>query len=526
MKNNNIALLTALAFSATAMAQQTANSNLLNVNNITATINADGRLFSTNDNGQSKPGFEVYQSGKHTLNATSLWIGGFDQANNYHLMAPTYRQFGSDVFTGPIENTPTNSPQFNRVWNITSDEVDYHKANYLSDTYTMPDAIATWPANGNVAAGQLPVLAPFVDADKNGKYEPTKGDYPLIKGNQAIYFIYNDNGKHTETGGTALGVEVHGMAYAFATNKRDEAFNNTVFVDYEIFNRSANNYHDVFIGLFNDLDVGNPFNDYMEVDVNRNTFFAFNADATDNDFVGLADDPHMSVKFLNEGLNGFVAYDNDWSSRGNPYNVQDYYYYLKGLWKDGQPVTFGGTGKGGNQFARYMYPGSTDPVLNTNWSEAAANNKPQDRRALGIVGPFNFTAGQMRKISLVYNFATTKKQMYKNLDKIQKAYDTQSGPFKTNDVSPTNPQRPIGDKFEISLWPNPMKDAAIVRFDNPRNEEFILQVFDLTGKLISQQAGITGNQATIERGTMVPGMYIIELRSGSRRTTAKLIVAE
>jgi hypothetical protein len=71
-----------------------------------------------------------------------------------------------------------------------------------------------------------------------------------------------------------------------------------------------------------------------------------------------------------------------------------------------------------------------------------------------------------------------------------------------------------------------MKDNAIVRFDNPRNEEFILQVFDLTGKLIYSQAGITGTQVSIERGAMVPGMYIIELRSGSRRTTAKLVVAE
>jgi hypothetical protein len=65
-----------------------------------------------------------------------------------------------------------------------------------------------------------------------------------------------------------------------------------------------------------------------------------------------------------------------------------------------------------------------------------------------------------------------------------------------------------------------------VRFENPRNEEFIMQVFDLSGKVILQKAGITGTQVTIERGTMAPGMYIIELRSGSRRTTAKLVVAE
>lgn len=532
MKKRDIVLLAAIALSTTAFAQQN-TGNLLDVNNITATINPNGKLFSSiAANGHSDPGFEVYKSGKHTLNATSLWIGGFDQGNNYHLMAPTYGQWGNDAFAGPgmaTYNAVTDA-KWNRVWNITKDEVDAHIANYKSDGYVMPEVIANWPANGDVAAGQMAVMAPYFDADKNGKYEPAKGDYPVIKGDQAIYFIYNDHrGNHGETGGAKLGVEIHGMAYAFKTNKRDEAFNNTVFVEYDIFNRSNNDYRDVYIGLFNDLDMGDPFNDYLGVDVNRNTFFAYNAKADDNEFKGIADDPHMSVKFLNEGLNGFIAYDNDWSERGNPYSTADYYNYMRGFWKDGQPVTFGGNGKGGTQYARYMFAGATDPILGGNWNEKAANNAPHDRRALGTVGPFNFAAGQARRVALVYNFATTGKKMLKNLDKIQEDYDNQTGVFKPADNSNNNvidPIHPNMDKFEVSVSPNPMKDNAIVRFENPRNEEFIMQVFDLTGKLIYSQAGITGTQATIERGDMAPGMYIIELRSGSRRTTAKLVVTE
>ncbi|UPT65491.1 MAG: T9SS type A sorting domain-containing protein [Sphingobacteriales bacterium JAD_PAG50586_3] len=148
---------------------------------------------------------------------------------------------------------------------------------------------------------------------------------------------------------------------------------------------------------------------------------------------------------------------------------------------------------------------------------------------MGTVGPFNFAAGQSRKIALVYNFATTQKKMIKNLDKIQDAYDNQTGVFKpanTANNSVIDPIRPPADRFEVNISPNPMKNEAIVRFDNPRNEEFILQVFDLSGKLIMAKAGITGTQVTVERGDMAPGMYIIELRSGSQRTTAKLVVAE
>lgn len=533
MKKINLLTFLALGLTISLTAQQASNFDKLDINNISATINPNGKLFATNSNSHSNPGFEIQQSGKHTLNASSLWIGGFDAANNYHLMAPTYNQWGNDAFAGPLSTTQAYAGQerYNRVWKVSREEIETHIANYKNEGYVMPEAIANWPAQGDVALGQMANLAPFVDADKNGKYEPTKGDYPAIKGDQAVYFIYNDAQKpHTETGSYQMGIEIHGMAFAFDARKGNEAFSNTVFVEYEIFNLSPNDYRDVYIGLFNDLDMGEAFNDYMGVDVARNTFYAYNANPDDNDFKGIADDPHMSVKFLNEGLNGFVAYDNDWSTRGNPYSVQDYYYYLRGYWKDGQPLTYGGNGmdRGDNRrFTRYMFPGTTDPIVSGNWNEKAANNKPQDRRALGLLGPFNFEAGKSRKIALAYNFATTEKKMYKNLDKIQEAYDEHSGPFKPNNLLNQNvvePVRTAPDKFSVTIMPNPMKESAIVRFDNPANEEVLIQLFDLTGKVQMQMAGIRGTQYTIDRKNLTAGMYIIEVRIGQRRTTAKLVV--
>lgn len=527
MKKNIVLTSFALGLCVSLFGQQAHDK--LTINNIAAIVNPNGKLFSVNNNRHSDPGFEVYNSGKHTLNATSLWVGGFDAANNYHLMAPTYNQWGNDAFPGPMAQTGNyaNYNKWDRVWRITRAEIENHIANYANQGYTAPDAIANWPAHGDIALGQLANIAPFVDVDKNGKYEALKGDYPAIKGDETIYFIYNDGmKKHTETGAYALGIEVHGMAYAFDGRKGDEAFANTVFVEYEIFNLSPDNYRDVYVGLFNDLDMGDAFNDYLGVDVQRNTFFAYNAKADDNEFEGIAKDPHMSVKFLNEGLNGFIAYDNDWSQRGNPYSVQDYYYYLRGFWKDGQPVTFGGNGKGGTNYARYMFPGTSDPVVAGDWNEKAANNKPQDRRALGILGPFNFNAGSSRKIALAYNFATTEKKMFKNLDKIQEAYDNQSGPFKQNTILNQNVVEPIRttDKFDVAIMPNPMKESAQLRFDNPENEEVLIQVFDLTGKVQLQQAGLRGTQYTIERKNLAAGMYIVEVRIGQRRTTTKLVI--
>ena len=44
-------------------------------------------------------------------------------------------------------------------------------------------------------------LAPFVDVDNDGNYNPLNGDYPKIKGNQSIWWVMNDNGNRKGFGG-------------------------------------------------------------------------------------------------------------------------------------------------------------------------------------------------------------------------------------------------------------------------------------------------------------------------------------
>ena len=45
---------------------------------------------------------------------------------------------------------------------------------------------------GDTSLGQAPYLAPFVDVDYDGLYNPALGDYPDVMGDQAIFFIFND----------------------------------------------------------------------------------------------------------------------------------------------------------------------------------------------------------------------------------------------------------------------------------------------------------------------------------------------
>jgi hypothetical protein len=56
-----------------------------------------------------------------------------------------------------------------------------------------------------------------------------------------------------------MGIEVQGMAYAYGCPAVVNGHNEltyTTFYDYKIINRSNSNYHDVFVSMFSDVDLG------------------------------------------------------------------------------------------------------------------------------------------------------------------------------------------------------------------------------------------------------------------------------
>ena len=97
------------------------------------------------------------------------------------------------------------------------------------------------------------------DFDADGNYDPTLGDHPCFPGDQALYFIFNDRKLHTKSGGSMIGVEIHGLAYAFSSG--DPALDQTVFLHYRIINRSTLTLSGTQIGMFTDFELGNGADD-------------------------------------------------------------------------------------------------------------------------------------------------------------------------------------------------------------------------------------------------------------------------
>ncbi len=514
----------------------------LYLNNINACVNASGILFFNFERGEA--GFEVPKfSGKHTIFNSTLWIGGVDQSSNLHLAAARYGQgpvIGPaftkfDFWTGPVMDSSAYSTVqdsvWNYIWNIKKTEIEYHKTHWNDAGYQPIHDILTWPGNGNVSLGQSAQLAPYFDRSNDGIYQPMDGDYPLIKGDQSLFFIFNDDRNfHAETEGARMRVEIHGMLYAFDI-PGDSAFRNTIFLNYKIFNRSENNYTNSYIGIFTDLDIGYANDDYIGCDVERSMFYGYNGTAVDGSGQPGAygeNPPVQSVSFIggplkdadgidnprydgygnqlcNESVNGinfgdsiidnerlgmskFVYCNNSNAGVPNymtdPLYAPDYYKFLQGIWKDDTQMIYGGNGHlsagGYGPACSFMFPGESDtlnwgtgcvlPNGDINWTEITAGNNPSDRRGVGSTGPFTFQAGTAQELDLAFIFARDygKQSNAVSMDKLRTFSDEVSQSFISNIL-------PNGGSFSGLNRKTGHQQLPLKLFPNPASDLVHLQ---------------------------------------------------
>lgn len=441
-------LLLMLFFAANELFSQCApatGSAFLDVNNVSARMNMGG------SNWWDELGSAQYEvpagEGVHCFFTGSFWIGGLDPVDGLHLSAVRFRQVGDDYWPGPLNSdgqidsiTCTNH---DRIYKLNRWQVEEFIQRVNEAGYVIPQDILEWPAEGNIFT-DVNAKAPFIDVNENGIYEPTLGDYPAfaineptevdfhLMGDQCLWWVENDMGNmHTETGGEPLGIEIQSMAYAFTTCNE---LNEQTFYRKKVINKSHIDYHDTYTGVWVDADLGFAQDDYVQCHVMKNLGFAYNGfnvdgtggpqhygahppsagicllegalanpnDGVDNDRDGVVDEPGEHLK-----MSRFIYHNNN--GGGNPVHhdpntALDYYNYMKGVWMDGSPMCYGGSGhpSGGCDTgleAAFMFPGDSDPlgygtggVPAPTWTEQTAGNVPLDRRFLLSSGPFTFNA--------------------------------------------------------------------------------------------------------------------------------------
>ena len=555
--------------------------DFLDVNNIKANINSNGHLFwRKSDTANYILGYEFPKgSGKHTMFNSTIWVGGMSESDSLQLAAELYNNEGNDFWNGPlsftdgwIDCTEETATEWNRVWKLSKQEIDFHIQHSGDENYVPIENIASWPAHGNAEKHQAEMLAPFVDVDDNGKYEPLNGDYPLIKGDQSIFFIFNDFRLHTETQGKPIGLEIHGMAYAFNQNE-NPAMNNTVFINYKIFNRSNTELHDTYFGAFADIDIGGWDDDYFATDVENGAIYCYNGDAFDEDkgiSLGYGDNPPSQAVMLlagplmdknqmddpggncDESINGLgfgdEIVDNErlgmtasmriyesifW--QGCPVIAPHYYNFLKSKYRNGDTIFWPCEDSSNLIPLKFWYPGGTDycnwgvdgnDCQNYNiWSEINSNNDwtfPQNRFGLASSGPFTFEANSVQNFDLA--FVTARDFSDTSSVDLLKEYMTE---IRSKFIS--NPDG-FGDYYlavdeqnakleSVEIFPNPTAKTLNVNYKP--GTDFWFSILDLRGCEI-KSGRLENNQ--IQVGDLNPGLYFLVLNSENRERILKFIV--
>jgi len=527
------------------------NCKAIDINKVYASISNRGDMFGNSEEGSSN--YEIPKgSGKKAVFTNALWIGGIDAGGDLHVAAQTYRQTGVDFWPGPLDTVTgaatTNSYiAYDKIWKIDRFYIEQFKHYFQigavqNGTWMPNEDFLNWPARGT--GNYTRNMAPFVDVNNNGIYDPLMGgDYPKIKGDQMLYWIFNDNfANHTETNGTPLKVEVHASAYAFTcpnASNADSAINYTTFYNYKVFNRSSNAYNNCYIGNFSDSDIGNPYDDAGGCNKIKNLSYTYNFDDFDETEMGYGSNapmignvilngpepsPNDGIDNDNDGIidnsnekclmNSCINFYNNGTSQGNPYNGTHIWNYLQAKWKDSSHLMYGGNGytNSTQNPTNFMYS-SLPPFDSTSW----INTDAGDMRSLQGSGPFTFIPGA----SFDYDFAIVYardtvgaqspqlfQQLFDNADKAKVWFDNNTFPscLEINTgVAETKKDEPN----KLFVFPNPAQNT--LSFQLEKSQVVVsYNIYNMLGDAVITNNIVSTN--SIDISELNSGVYFLTIK--------------
>jgi hypothetical protein len=516
-----------------ALAQKTFNDiEYVDVGNIKAALALHGDLWWDPSKAEARCEFPK-GSGKHVSHVSALWFSGYDLQGQLRTAAQTYRQTGNDIWPGPVPPDAASanalSESWARVWKVNKSDINAFRALSTHTLANTPAPILEWPAKNNThAKGKngatltiTTAMAPFVDVNGDGNYDALAGDYPDIKGDQMLWWIFNDaTGLHANSQTENIMMEVRAKAYAYNSG----TLANIIFYEYEMTNTSNQDYSGFRCGLWTDVDLGYYNDDYIGFDSTRRMGMCFNGNAYDGIGAPTGEyhdsPPIMGVALLElPGDNAttkvpagsFMYFNNDNSVSGNPKNGTEYNYYLRSTFRDGQHLhndfTPGvpSTGRGAGPDATYVYSG--DPTKNTEWSECAAGNLASDRRFVLASNDFDFPSKSTKKFA--FALVITDTSHLNNCDSM-----TLNGITALADTAirhyTITPATGVGSTVKapskLQVYPNPANDAVYV---NVSGNKATVQVYDVTGRQVPVQVSTSATQIRIGVSHLARGMYHI-----------------
>lgn len=509
-------------------------SENLDANNISMPISSSedfGINYQTGETTRSPKG-----SCKSNIFSGSLWLGCVVN-NEVHLAAQTYRQGGIEFVPGPINKgfpiyDSIMQKKYNRLWKIDKPTIDKFKTDFANgQTFAIPDVILTWPAHGDEGIGQRKNMAPFIDNNHDGKYNPYDGDYPDIKGDMSVFFIMNDAQLHSETGGLPFEFEFYVMAYSYACSdikagSSNEVLNNTVFMEYKMINRSSQNFNGIKAGLWLDIDNGNERDDYVGCNPKIGYAYGYNGDNFDEGASGYGAHPPATAAIPLGGdstqsyMSNFYSYQNDFSVKGNPSYPLHYWYALNTRYRSNEAVVYpiAGGNPNPNDTTLYMFPGKNDLQNRPEWSEYTFNNPIGSRTFVLSIPSFNLAINKDTAITFALVFSQTNdttaypnpilNKLENDVLKVKSWFANNTFPTCSKLIAGENVVEESKRNVVASLYPNPSNGLVWVK--HSLGIQATIKIYNLSGVLLQTIDNATQNQE-LDLGHLAQGFYFIQI---------------
>ena len=521
-------LLLSLCFLFTFSILKSQTFEIIEGNNTSARVQDNGLFFYDN-----QTGFGHYYVPKDapysSILAGGFWFMGHDLTDTLRAALMTYN-LGNDFFRGPYSS---NNSYFDQnyidkynpaLWNISKTEIDYHRNNYWQAGYEIPLSVANWPANGDDLLGVSMNLAPFIDLNQNGIYEPLIGEYPDIRGDHLLYIIMNDaRGIHTESSGAPLHSEFHFMVYQYESE--DEFLNNSTFINVRVFNRGITTIRNLKIGFFTDVNLGRSFGNYFGSDSTRNMGYVYKATNFD-DSLG-SNPPAIGLMALGTSATSIGLYGN--LSVPFPYEeipaLISAWGMMNSNWNNGLPYLYGGGGYEGSIGVtdvptNYLFSG--DPELGTGWTELNAQTTPSGRRPLIILDSVFFEPGMVYCTDWVILYSRTGDHI-QNVSSLKLVADSLIDFYLSQEYSCQQVTLGLSQDnyIKLKIFPNPNNGKFFVELpDGYQSEEIIIR--DLKGSVVCISA-IDNDKNQPFEVNLENGVYFISVGVNSNVTRVVIV---
>lgn len=400
--------------------------------------------------------------------------------------------------------------------------------------------------------------APYNDVNNNGIYD-NGIDIPGVKNAyQTIFvcltdgFAENHNIAEGFSGGTA---QLYSEVQFYTWSYDYPGYEDIHFMRYMIINKSLVEWKKTFFSMFVNPQIGDSLDDYVGCDTLRRLGYAYNRDNQDGTGAGNSygsAPPAVGMTLLNHngglGMTSFhyvipLQFEPSPPCEEFPYSPMEAYNLMRGLKKDSTSWLDAAA----NPPKKTKYTFSGDPETGSGWTEyngvigncnggttgQVTPNYAKARTFIMSTGSENYNLPCPSFVQFHYAQIVARGIDNKNsVTKLKQLSDKAQQLYNNNFIIGINPiSTSVPEKFTLHQnYPNPFNPETKIKFDVPKSDFILLQVFDLSGKHVETLVNENLNAGTYEVNfspkNLSSGIYFYKFYSSSYSETKRMILVK